>query len=165
MNIKRSDHNFATLTVYIKWLVSKIYCIYLLIIQTLLLSITVMINTIQKDNNIGNILIVIRTCISFVVYSRVTVLEVFCSKLCLEPNLLHDGYITFTSVLGSERTIVMKASHSCHDHSKRSSLRLQNTKQSLARRLHCIHCIKENHLIPWYLLSVLINYYKIEMFF
>jgi len=59
-------------------------------------------------------------------------------------NLLHDGHITFTSVLGSERTIVMKASHSCHDHSKRSSLRLQYTKQSLARRLHCINCIKEN---------------------
>ena len=74
-------------------------------------------------------------------------------------------YRMFTSVLGSERTIVMKASHSCHDHSKRSSVRLQYTKQSLARRLHCINCIKENHLMPWYLISVLINYYKIDMFF
>ncbi|KAH3842320.1 hypothetical protein DPMN_115817 [Dreissena polymorpha] len=63
-------------------------------------------------------------------------------------NLLHDGHITFTSVLGSERTIVMKASHSCHDHSKRSSVRLQYTKQSLERRLHGINCIKENHLTP-----------------
>ncbi|KAH3848013.1 hypothetical protein DPMN_090350 [Dreissena polymorpha] len=38
-----------------------------------------------------------------------------------QDNLLHDSYITFTSVMGSERTIFMRASNSCHVHSKRSS--------------------------------------------
>ncbi|KAH3801808.1 hypothetical protein DPMN_155470 [Dreissena polymorpha] len=29
-------------------------------------------------------------------------------------NVLHNGYITFTPVVGSERTISMKASHPCY---------------------------------------------------